>query len=522
MATNWLPTFGGVEVAACAESFKWKWGSPPCPARKPQKQGRLYNRKGNQLKGGRMAERSVVLMKPVQHKPVERRGRIDGYSFDKTGGKVVRTGATIGLQELRRKIYLAAKSDKHKRFWGLYCHIAKEEALLQAYKDAKANEGAAGIDGQTFAEIEQYGVEKFISELSMEMKNETYKPKKNRKVEIPKENGKVRQLGIPGIKDRVVQGAIKLILEPLFEADFSEHSFGYRPGRSQHQAVVRVAQGIKRGFTTVIDADLSAFFDNVDHEILMRKIRRRINDDKLLGLIGRILKASGKKGVAQGGVISPLFSNIYLTVIDRMFEKAIIQTERKGYQQLDYCRFADDIVIVVNGHPALEWLVKKSLRRLKEEMAKLKVNMNMEKTKIVDMNQDETFDFLGFTYRKVSMNTPKEMVSITPKKKKVQNLIAKVREHVRSSASMKVAEMVKGLNDILRGWVNYYRIGHSSRIFSKIRNWVERKVRRFVRKSQGRSGFGWKEWSKDVVYNKWGLYSDYKIRYYYPKAKPAQ
>ena len=236
----------------------------------------------------------------------------------------------------------------------------------------------------------------------------------------------------------------------------------------------------------------------------------------------KILKATGKKGVPQGGVISPLFSNIYLTQIDKMFERAARETVNRGYQQIDYVRFADDIVVMVNGHPALNWLVEKAMRRLREELAKLKVEMNTEKTKIVDMNAGETFDFLGFTYRKVSQGTPREMVLMTPKKKKVQALVARIRNYIRGCKSIKVGEMVKGLNDIIRGWINYYRVGHSSRIFSKIRNWIEKKVRRFVRKSQGRKGFGWKEWSKEVVYGKWGLYDDYKIKYYYPKAKPAQ
>ena len=434
----------------------------------------------------------------------------------------MKTGAGIQLQELRRKIYLAAKSEKRKRFWGMYCHVTKEEVLMQAYKEAKANKGAAGVDEKTFDDIEQYGVDNFIAEISEELEAGTYRPERNRKVDIPKENGKRRGLGIPTIKDRVVQGAIKIIIEPIFEADFSDCSYGYRPKRRQHQAVVRVAQGIKRRFTKVIDVDLSAYFDNVDHAILMKQIKKRVNDDKLMGLIGKILKATGKKGVPQGGVISPLFSNIYLTVVDKMFETAIRDTEHNGYQQIDFVRFADDMCVLVNGHPALDWLVWKALRRLKEELAKLKVAMNEEKTKIVDMDKGETFDFLGFTFRKASQGTPREMVTMMPRKGKVKAFVLRVKHYIRESRNLKVGEMVKGLNDMLRGWVNYYRIGHSSRIFSKIRNWVEMKVRKFVRKSQGRKGIGWKEWSKEVVYEKWGLYDDYQIRYYRPKATPAQ
>ncbi|TYQ15348.1 UNVERIFIED_CONTAM: group II intron reverse transcriptase/maturase [Acetivibrio alkalicellulosi] len=439
------------------------------------------------------------------------------------GGKVVRTGATRKLQELRRKIYLTAKSEKQKKFWGLYCHVAKEEVLREAYKEAKENKGAAGIDNRTFEDIEQYGVDKFIAEIREELVQGTYRPDKNRIVYIEKENGKLRKLGIPTIKDRVVQGAIKQIIEPIFEADFSENSYGYRPKRSQHQAVTKVSTGIMRRFTKIIDLDLSAYFDNVDHYILMKKIKKRIKDDKLLGLIGKILKATGKKGVPQGGVISTILSNIYLTEIDKMFDKGIKETEYNGYQQMDYCRFADDTVILVNGHPSLDWLVKKSFRRLKEELVKLKVSLNEEKTKVVDMNKGETFDFLGFTYRKVETpKSPRGMVLITPKKKKVQNLVAKVRNYIRSNNSLKVSKLIEGLNEILRGWANYYRIGHSSRIFLSVKQWVEKKVRRYVRKSQGKKGFGWKTWSKEVIYEKWGLYNDYQIRYYNQKAKPSQ
>ena len=433
---------------------------------------------------------------------------------------MVRTGAIKQAQDLRRKIYVAAKSDKQKRFWGMYRHIFKEEVLHTAYRMAKKNNGAPGIDGVTFKDIEKAGLRQFISELQKELADGTYRPSRNRKHEIPKAPGKVRILGIPTIKDRVVQGALKLILEPIFEADFADNSYGYRPGRSQHDAVVRVAKAGMKRLTTVIDVDLSAYFDNIKHHILIEKVARRINDPEIMKLLKMILKANGKKGVGQGGVISPLLSNIYLNGIDQMFAKAVKETEYKGYQQIEYCRFADDSVILVNGHPALAWLVKKAERRLKEELSRLQVKLNLEKTKIVELGEGETFGFLGFDYRLVQMKKRK-MVLLRPKKKKVQNLIDEVREHLNSHHNQDVYQLVKGLNPILRGWVNYYRIGHSSRQFSFIKQWVERKVRRFVRKSQGRSGYGWKEWSSQVVYEDWGLYNDYQIRYHETKVKPA-
>lgn len=425
----------------------------------------------------------------------------------------MRTGAINELQELRRKIYLTAKSEKRKRFWGLFCHVTKVETLDRAYKLAKENNGSAGIDGVTFEEIERNGVYTFIKGIREELINGTYLPIRNRKVDIPKSNGKTRTLGIATIKDRVVQGALKLIIEPIFETDFCDCSYGFRPKRNQHQAVHRVAKGIVRGFTKVIDVDLTAYFDNINHGILMDKIALRINDPKIMRLIKLMLKTNGKVGVPQGSVISPLFSNIYLNAIDRMFERAKRETARRGYENMEYCRFADDTVILVNGHEAVDWLVSKSYKRLREELAKLKINLNVEKTKVVDMNQRETFGFLGFDFRLVK-NKQKKMVLLKPKKKKVAELISKVKVHLAQNRDKTVTEMIRNLNPILRGWVNYYRIGHCSRTLTYVKIWVERKVRRFARKAQKKFGFGWKEWSSEIIYDKWGLYDDYQVRYY--------
>jgi RNA-directed DNA polymerase len=236
--------------------------------------------------------------------------------------------APINLQDLRRKIYTKAKADTAWRFWGLYVHVCKMETLHEAYLLAKKNNGAPGIDGVTFEVIEAGGVDVFLMQVRDELAARTYRPMRNRRQEIPKDGGKVRVLGIPCIRDRVVQGALKLILEPIFEADFQPGSFGYRPGRTAHEAVQRVAEAIVKCKTRIIDIDLRAYFDNVRHDLLLAKVAVRVSDPDVLHLLKMILKASGKKGVPQGGVISPLLSNLYLNEVDKMLEKAKETTPR--------------------------------------------------------------------------------------------------------------------------------------------------------------------------------------------------
>jgi RNA-directed DNA polymerase len=233
------------------------------------------------------------------------------------------TTTPIGLQDLRRRIYLKAKAETSWRFWGLYVHVCKEETLREAYALAKENDGAPGIDGVSFSAIEEGGVDGFLAQIRDELVSGQYRPMRNRRKEIPKDGGrKVRVLGIPSIRDRVVQGALKLILEPIFEADFQAGSFGYRPKRTAHEAVHRVTTAITEEKTRVIDLDLRAYFDNVRHHILLEKVARRVQDRDVMHLLKLILAATGKKGVPQGGVISPLLSNIYLNDVDRMLEKA--------------------------------------------------------------------------------------------------------------------------------------------------------------------------------------------------------
>lgn len=246
----------------------------------------------------------------------------------------------ISLQDLRRSLYVKAKAESTWRFWGLYVHVCKMETLREAYQMAKKNNGAPGIDGVTFEAIEESGVEMFLQQIRDELVTNTYRPTPVRRKEIPKDGGnKVRVLSIPSIRDRVVQGALKLILEPIFEADFQPGSYGYRPKRTAHQAVNRVAQAIVSRKTRVIDLDLRAYFDNVRHDQLLAKVARRIQDATLTRLLKQMLKSTGKKGVPQGGVISPLLSNLYLNEVDRMLEKAIAITRFGQYTRVQYDAF---------------------------------------------------------------------------------------------------------------------------------------------------------------------------------------
>ena len=421
---------------------------------------------------------------------------------------------SIGLQDLRRKIYLKAKSDKTWRFWGLYTHVCKMETLQWAYRDAKENNGAPGIDGVTFADIERAGLEVFLKQIQNELHSKTYRHMRNRIKEIPKGNGKVRVLGIPGIRDRIVQGALKLILEPIFEADFQEGSYGYRPNRTAHAAIDRVSSEVVKNKTRVIDLDLKSYFDNVRHDILMKKVAERVNDDEVMRLLKLILKACGRRGVPQGGVISPLLSNIYLNEVDKMLERAKEVTRNGRFTYIEYTRFADDIAILVDGFKKWEWLLKAVYKRLVEEFEKLDVQINQEKTRIVDLTQDEIFSFLGFDYRRVRTRRGAWGVRVTPRMKARTALLQKLKDVFRRYQSQSADRVIYLINPILRGWANYFRVGNSSRCFGYVKNWVEKKIRRHLMRARRRRGFGWNRWSRAWLYDTLGLYNDYRIRYH--------
>src|SRR6516164_5682440 len=419
----------------------------------------------------------------------------------------------ISLQDLRKNLYLKAKAEPTWRFWGLYTHVCKRETLQEAYEMAKKNDGAPGMDGVTFEAIEESGVESFLERIREELISGRYQPMPVRKKEIPKDGGtKVRVLSIPSIRDRVVQGALKLILEPIFEADFQPGSYGYRPKRTAHEAINRVARGIVEAKTKIIDLDLRAYFDTVQHSLLLDKMAKRVRDDQVMRLLKMILKATGKKGVPQGGVISPVLSNLYLNEVDRMLERAIEATRFKQYTAIQYARFADDLVILVDAHPRHALLVKAVSKRLREELDKLRVEINEEKTRIVDLGKGGSFGFLGFDFCRVRSRKGKWRPQYTPKRKKRTALLDKLREIFRRNATQPVGKVVELINPILRGWVNYFAVGHSNRCFSYVQDWVAKKVRRHMMRARKRRGFGWNRWSQQWLYEVLGLFNNYRLR----------
>lgn len=420
----------------------------------------------------------------------------------------------INLQELRRRIYQKAKSEPTHRFWGLFTHITKMTTLHEAYKHAKKNGGAPGIDGQSFADVEQEGVIPFLKSIQAELQAGTYQPKANRKVDIPKTNGKMRTLQIPCIRDRVIQGALKLILEAIFEADFCPNSYGFRPKRSPHQALAEVRRSVLRRMTTVIDVDLSRYFDTIRHSILLEKIAKRVQDPQVMHLVKQVIKATGKIGVPQGGPFSPLAANIYLNEVDWTFDAIRRKTAEGNYEAVNYHRFADDIVITVSGHSSKRGWAELALQRLKEQLEPLGVELNLEKTRMVNVLKSESFAFLGFDLRRIqNRNRTGFFILMTPKKKARLAVKARIRELILAGGALPAKDIVKQVNAILTGWVNYFRVGNSNRAFSEVRDYTEMKIRTLLtrRKRRKKRSIGWRRWSNEYLYGVLGLYWDWKV-----------
>ena len=355
-------------------------------------------------------------------------------------------------------------------------HVAKIETLEEAYRRSKRNGGAPGIDGQSFGDVEAKGRKAFLEEIRTDLLAGSYKPQPNRRVDIPKGNGKVRTLKIPCIRDRVVQGALKLILEAIFEADFCPNSYGYRPKRSPHQALAEVRRSLLRRMTTVIDVDLSSYFDTIQHAKLLGLIAKRVQDPKVLRLVKQIIRATGKVGVPQGGPFSPLAANIYLNGVDWAFDGIRCLTAQGPYEAVNYHRFSDDIVITVSGHSSKRGWAERAMERLKEELEPFGVRLNHDKTRIVDILKGEFFGFLGFDFRRVPKKKGNgHFILMTPKKKARKSVKVRIRDIIRNSGATPAKEVMSKINYVLTGWVNYFRVGNSSMAFSEVRDYVERK-----------------------------------------------
>ncbi len=421
---------------------------------------------------------------------------------------------SIDLQELRKRIAEKAKAEPRHRFWGLYTHVWKLNVLGEAYRLAKKNGGAPGSDGVTFERIETEGVEHLLNEISLELREKTYRPLPCRQVKIPKDGG-TRTLKIPAIRDRIVQGALRLISEPIFESDFQPGSYGYRPGRKAHDALDRVREGLHKNLNQVINLDLAGFYDNVRHDVLLEKLAERIQDADVLWLCKSILKASGRRGLPQGSVIGPLWANAALNDVDRMLEQAQKATTDGTFEGVRYTRWADDLVVLVSSHRSKSHWAPKVEKRIREEFGKLDLPINEAKSSVVDFSRGEAFVFLGYRFRRVAHRSKpgKTMIIARPRRKRRTQFLRGLRMVLRKHLHHPVEWVVQKLiNPRVRGWVQYFRWGNSGPDLSFVRWQVEKKIRKFASRQRPKGcGCAWSKWSHQTLYKEWGLHADYRV-----------
>ena len=377
------------------------------------------------------------------------------------------------VRVLQRKLYRAAKAQPQRTFGVLYDKICSREVLWVAWSQIRRNRGAAGVDGKTIESIEAQGVERFLEQLREELRTPRYRPQPVRRVYIPKPDGRQRPLRIPAVKDRVAQAAVKIVIEPLFEASFRSGSYGFRPKRSAKQAIYDIRKWVTYGYDKIIDLDLKSYFDTIDHELLMKLVQRRVRDPCVLRLIRRWLKAGvlddgireeTEVGSPQGAVISPLLSNIYLHPLDLYWEQEVKATKM--------VRYADDLVVLCRWKPPEIYLPK--LRRF---LARLRVTVNEDKTRVVDAQ--DGFDFFGVHFRKQPSrhDASKWFCYCWPSRRSMQKIRDKVKAAIGRDNRPSLEEKMDRLNPILRGWTAYFGWLNSAQHFRKVDQYVTWKLR---------------------------------------------